>query len=200
MALSLRPSSSRAPAVCERPLWPVALLPSDPHVDPNTPIKDAQWRYALDADAGRRDGGIKVEHKPMPAHWDWPLDAPVVLMVPARDFAWNPTDAQALPDKPVSGTTSETIRLVPYGCTKFRISMFPVTPRAWQGKTPGGKESSAPTAKSSGIGQQWGELLDLIEQFYLPPLANPAGADSVQPGSTSMPKGTYRRPGGTIPI
>ena len=118
-----------------------------PDVDPNTPIKDAQWRYALDADAGRRDGGIKVEHKPMPAHWDWPLDAPVVLTAPARDFAWNPTDAQALPDKPVSGTTSETIRLVPYGCTKFRISMFPVTPRAWQGKTPGGKESSAPTAK-----------------------------------------------------
>ena len=38
---------------------------------------------------------------------------------------------QALPDAPVEGAQSETIRLAPYGCTKFRISMFPVTPRAW---------------------------------------------------------------------
>ena len=100
-----------------------------PDVDPNTPVKDAKWQYALDTDAGRRDAGITVERKPMPAHWDWPLDAPLVLTAPARAFDWKPTDAQALPDKPVTGTASETIRLVPYGCTKFRISMFPVTPR-----------------------------------------------------------------------
>ena len=42
-----------------------------------------------------------------------------------------PTDAQALPEAPVSGERPATITLVPYGCTKFRISMFPVTPRAW---------------------------------------------------------------------
>jgi len=104
-------------------------------VDPNTPVADAKWRYALDTNA-RRDGGIKMERKPMPAHWDWPLDAPVVLKVPARVFDWNPTDAQALPEQPVTGTASETIRLVPYGCTKFRISMFPVTPRAWSPDAP----------------------------------------------------------------
>jgi hypothetical protein len=103
-------------------------------VDPNTPVKDVPWQYALDTDAGQANGGIKVESKPMSAPWDWPLRAPVVLTAPARAFAWNPTDAQALPDKPVSGTASETIRLVPYGCTKFRISMFPVTPRSWQGQ------------------------------------------------------------------
>jgi hypothetical protein len=66
----------------------------------------------------------------MPARWSWPLDAPVVLTAPAQAFDWNPTDAQALPDRPVTGTSRESIRLVPYGCTKFRISMFPVTPRA----------------------------------------------------------------------
>jgi hypothetical protein len=98
-----------------------------PDVDPNTPAKDAKWQYALDPDASRGDGGIRVERKPMPAHWDWPLDAPVALTVRARAFDWRPTDAQALPDKPVTGTAAETIRLVPYGCTKFRISMFPVT-------------------------------------------------------------------------
>lgn len=34
------------------------------------------------------------------------------------------------------------------------------------------------------------EYLDLIEQFHLPPLANPAGGDSVQSGPTSVPNGT----------
>ena len=66
----------------------------------------------------------------MPGHWDWPLDAPVALKTPALGFDWQPTDAQALPARPVSGGASATIRLVPYGCTKFRISMFPVTPKA----------------------------------------------------------------------
>lgn len=104
-------------------------------VNENTPVKDAKWQYALDTDAARRDAGITVERMPMPKHWDWPLDAPVVLKAPAQAFDWNPTDAQALPEKPVTGTASETVRLVPYGCTKFRISMFPVTPRAWSQDT-----------------------------------------------------------------
>jgi hypothetical protein len=100
-------------------------------MDPNTPVKDAKWQYVLDTEATQHDAGITVERKPMPAHWDWSLDAPVVLKLPARAFDWKPTDAQALPDQPVTGTASEIIRLVPYGCTKFRISMFPVTARAW---------------------------------------------------------------------
>ena len=100
-----------------------------PDVDPNTPAKDAQWQYALDTDASRGDQGIQVERKPMPAHWDWPLDAPVVLTAPGQAFDWRPTDAQALPGQPVAGTAAETVRLVPYGCTKFRISMFPVARR-----------------------------------------------------------------------
>ena len=98
-----------------------------PDVDPNTPVKDAKWQYALDA---MQPGDMHVERRPMPAHWDWPLDAPIGLTVPARAFDWHPSDAQALPAGPVVGDSSETIRLVPYGCTKFRISMFPVTPKA----------------------------------------------------------------------
>ena len=102
-----------------------------PDVDSNTPVKEAKWQYALDTDAGQRDGGITVTRQPMPVHWDWPLNSPVILKVPAKAFDWNPTDAQALPDKPVTGTVSESVGLIPYGCTKFRISMFPVTARAW---------------------------------------------------------------------
>ena len=102
-----------------------------PDVDPNTPDKAAKWQYALDTDASRGDGGITVVRQAMPAHWDWPLNAPIMLKAHAQFFDWQPTDAQALPDKPVTGTMSETVRLIPYGCTKFRISMFPVTSRAW---------------------------------------------------------------------
>ena len=90
---------------------------------------DNKWQYALDTDAAKPDGGIRIQRKAMPAHWNWSLDAPLTLLAPARAFDWKPTDAQALPDKPVKGTASETIRLIPYGCTKFRISMFPVTPK-----------------------------------------------------------------------
>ncbi len=112
-----------------------------PDVDPNTPVKDAKWQYALDlqrcqgiargkARENETDSlgppSIAVERRAMPAHWDWPLDAPLRLTVPAQAFDWKPSDAQALPDQPVTGATHETIRLVPYGCTKFRISMFPV--------------------------------------------------------------------------
>ena len=68
----------------------------------------------------------------MPARWDWPLDAPIASRVAARQFDWMPSDVQALPSEPIEGGVSTTIRLVPYGCTKFRISMFPVTRKAWQ--------------------------------------------------------------------
>ncbi len=100
-------------------------------LDPNTPASDARWQFALDTDAAHGDRGSRVERKPMPRHWDWPLAAPLAIRVPVRGFHWQPTDAQALPEKPITGGVSETIRLIPYGCTKFRISMFPVTARAW---------------------------------------------------------------------
>ena len=58
------------------------------------------------------------------------------LKAPARTFNWRPTDENPLPAAPVEGDKDETIRLVPYGCTKFRISMFPVTPRAWRQEPP----------------------------------------------------------------
>ncbi len=102
-----------------------------PDLDPNTPQPDARWQFALDTDARRADAGLKVERKQMPSRWDWPLQAPVTIRAPARYFDWRPSDAQALPEQPVSGGAAEIIRLVPYGCTKFRISMFPVTDRAW---------------------------------------------------------------------
>jgi len=101
-------------------------------VNPNTPAADARWQFALDTDAAHGDPGLKVRRRRMPRVWDWPLKAPLTIQAPARSFDWHPTDAQALPEKPVNGGSRAVIRLVPYGCTKFRISMFPVSIRAWK--------------------------------------------------------------------
>jgi len=36
-------------------------------------------------------GDIEVSTAPMPEKWDWPLDAPLKLKVPARKFGWKPS-------------------------------------------------------------------------------------------------------------
>jgi hypothetical protein len=100
--------------------------------DPNTPAPDARWQYALANAADRGGADVEVQRQAMPAHWNWPLDAPLALRVAARHFDWTPSNEQALPAAPVAGEPTDTVRLVPYGCTKFRISMFPVTARAWK--------------------------------------------------------------------
>jgi hypothetical protein len=102
--------------------------------DANTPVPAARWQYALDMAEERNGADITIERGAMPAAWNWPLDAPLKVSVPAQVIDWNPTDAQALPETPVAGKGAQFIRLVPYGCTKFRISMFPVTARAWASK------------------------------------------------------------------
>jgi hypothetical protein len=105
-----------------------------PDEDSNTATPGSQWQYALDFNGRRNGPELKLTHGTMPAKWNWALDAPVALTVPARAFDWKPTDEQPLPEAPVPGSESHTLRMVPYGCTKFRVSMFPVTPKAWQTK------------------------------------------------------------------
>lgn len=93
--------------------------------DANTPDPAAIWKFALDV----QDAGLAVERGAMPARWDWPLAAPLKLQANAVAIEWKP-DPQSpeLPLAPVAkAKPAEKITLVPYGCTKFRISMFPVT-------------------------------------------------------------------------
>jgi len=100
-------------------------LPIPDTTDPNTPDPAARWRYALDV----RDPGLSVERQALPSPWNWPLNAPLKLQANAAPIAWEPDPkAPALPAAPVAGQgPTERITLIPYGCTKFRISMFPVT-------------------------------------------------------------------------
>lgn len=100
-------------------------LPIPEAGNPNTPAPTAKWNYALDLQAP----GLSVERDPMPAHWDWPLAAPLKLRVNAAEVSWIPDPkAPRLPLLPcLNPEPSKPITLVPYGCTKFRISMFPIT-------------------------------------------------------------------------
>ena len=93
--------------------------------DANTPDPDARWRFALDI----QNPELTVERGPMPANWNWPLESPLKLRANAVGIDWNPaTGMPRLPSLPISKRKpSEKITLIPYGCTKFRISMFPVT-------------------------------------------------------------------------
>ena len=103
-----------------------------PEKDDNMPLKGAKYQFALDLHPSEA-AKVKVTRGPMPTHWDWPYNAPLSLEVPVRAFEWNPTVNEALPAAPVQGGGRETVKLVPYGCTKFHISMFPVTAHAWEG-------------------------------------------------------------------
>ena len=92
--------------------------------DENTPDPAARWKFALDV----QTPGITVERQAMPQHWNWPLTSPLQLRANAVAIDWNPTLAKPqLPNVTVPQLKpAEKITLVPYGCTKFRISMFPV--------------------------------------------------------------------------
>jgi hypothetical protein len=100
-------------------------LPIPDTTDANMPDVSARWQFALDA----QEPGLTVERSAMPAHWDWPLKAPLKLRANVVEIAWHPDPkVPRLPLLPVTRLKPvETVTLIPYGCTKFRISMFPVT-------------------------------------------------------------------------
>jgi hypothetical protein len=89
-------------------------------------MPNARFNYALDVSAGNAED-VEVIHKAMPVKWNWSIDgAPLQLRLKAKEFDWKPDENQPLPNGPVKSNISTKINLVPYGCTKFRVTMFPV--------------------------------------------------------------------------
>jgi len=96
---------------------------------PNTPDPTAKWNYALDV----QKANIAVERQAMPTQWNWPLASPLKLRANAVVCDWTPAPKTPLPSEPIAKRERpERITLIPYGCTKFRVSMFPVTEHAWK--------------------------------------------------------------------
>ncbi|MFZ2641317.1 MAG: beta-L-arabinofuranosidase domain-containing protein [Verrucomicrobiia bacterium] len=107
-------------------------LPIPDTQDANTPDPAAKWKYALDV----QKAGINVERQAMPAKWNWALKSPLKLRANAVPCDWTPTPQAPLPSEPVAKQKSlEKITLIPYGCTKFRVSMFPVTAETTTART-----------------------------------------------------------------
>ncbi len=103
-------------------------LPIPDGTDANTSDLTAKWQFALDSDRDKTGCDITVERSPMPDTWNWPLDSPLKLRISAMRVDWQPTVDMPLPPEPFAqGRPQEPIVLVPYGCTKFRVSMFPIT-------------------------------------------------------------------------
>lgn len=93
---------------CSVSYGPLLFAYGLPEKDENTAAEGARKEWKLDS--SQSAAAIEVARVPMPAKWDWPLDAPLKLRTKAADGA--------------------ALELVPYGCAKLRISMFPdVSPK-----------------------------------------------------------------------
>ena len=127
---------------------PLLMVHGLPEVNENTPRHDAKWQYALDIAGPERLAEARVERKPMPEKWRWQFDAPLTVTVPAREVEWKPVPLReeppgykppsrthenswpgrpTLPYEPLEGGKPVKLRLIPYGCARFRLSMFPIT-------------------------------------------------------------------------
>jgi hypothetical protein len=104
-------------------------LPIADH-DPNREMPNAKFNYALDVSLDNAEEQVEIIHKAMPIKWNWSIEgAPLQLRLKAKEFSWKPTENQPLPNGSVKSKISTQINLVPYGCTKFRVTMFPVADR-----------------------------------------------------------------------
>jgi len=100
----------------------------------NTSDPSARWQFALDA----RHADLAVERGPMPAKWNWPSASPLKISANAVPVDWVvATNQPSLPAQALAGKgPAERVSLIPYGCAKFRISMFPVAAEGGGAKHP----------------------------------------------------------------
>lgn len=85
---------------------PILYALGVPEKNENEPA-DPAFRTDYSLDPNFALASAKVIRKPMPAKWDWPFDAPVRI-------------------EEVGAVDGTRITLIPYGCTRLRMTMFPV--------------------------------------------------------------------------
>ncbi len=108
----------------------------DRNPDQEEPGQNFHYALAMTSKSPGPNDVAVIRH-PMPAHWDWSLNSPVELRVKAQKFDWRPTEVQPIPQEPVKDGAPVEASLAPYGCAKFRVTMFPVTEQLWKALGPG---------------------------------------------------------------
>ena len=105
---------------------PLLFVYPIPEQDENSAIEGARWQYAIDP--ARTLEKAEVIRSEMVHPWGWPVDSPVKIRVNAIEADWvHDTAFPHLPtaDEMTIGEKRE-ITLVPYGCAKLRVSLFPI--------------------------------------------------------------------------
>lgn len=107
-------------------LGPLLFVLPIPEKDENTPMENVFWQYALNPE--RTLDGVQIERASLPSPWAWQSDAPVKLKVKAVEAFWKSDPmAPLLPTaEEIEPKSEREIVLVPYGCAKLRIAMFPI--------------------------------------------------------------------------
>ena len=120
-------SQMRAVPYADISYGPLLFVYPIPELDENTPQENAFWQYALDPKHVLDHA--KVERQAVAHPWRWQVDSPVKITVDALRSSWEHNEAfPALPSADqISVEKPEPITLIPYGCAKLRVSMFPVT-------------------------------------------------------------------------
>ncbi|HNX34516.1 MAG TPA: glycoside hydrolase family 127 protein [Kiritimatiellia bacterium] len=89
---------------CSVSYGPLLFAYGLPEKDENTAVEGARTDWKLDS--SKAAAAVEVLRAPMPAKWDWPFDAPLKLRTKAADG-------------------SSVLELIPYGCAKLRVALFP---------------------------------------------------------------------------
>ena len=88
---------------CSISYGPLLFAYGLPEKDENTPLPGARTDWKMDSSRVLSD--VKVSRTALPPNWNWPLASPLRLRVRSAG--------------------GEPVELVPYGCAKLRIAMFP---------------------------------------------------------------------------
>ncbi len=105
---------------------PLLFVYPIPEQDENSAVPGSRWQYALEPTKTLENAEIIRSDLVRP--WGWPVDSPVKIRINAIEADWDhdtnyphiPTEEEMTIHRPCS------ITLIPYGCSKLRVSLFPV--------------------------------------------------------------------------
>jgi len=103
-------------------LGPLVMALNVEGADENTHREGAAWQFAYDPSLFT----AKVVRKPVPTGFAWDADAPVSVAVTLASAAWKHDVKHPMLPRDVTPGKATDVKLVPYGCSRMRVSMFPV--------------------------------------------------------------------------